>query len=290
MKTLKKNKHFLLIPAIFLCLYSSGLAQNNPRQENWIQLFNGKNLDGWIPKIKGFQAGDNYKNTFRVEDGLLKADPGAYGDFDNHFGHLFYVRPFSYYRIRVEYRFMEPQAKNAPDWAKENSGIMIHCQPPETMGINQDFPISIEVQLLADDGSGHRPDANVCTPGTEIVLDDTLVTQHCVNSSAPTHRPDEWTTVEAVVLGGSLIEHYVNGEKVLSYTMPQVGGGVVNDYYDWAKPDGKLLTGGYISLQSESQPVEFRKVELLNLEGCMDPKAKNYKSYYVKSDPSSCKY
>lgn len=282
----------LVLLSILLCWCTTGVleAQNVSGKEEWIQLFNGKDLTGWIPKIKGFKAGDNYKNTFRVEGGILKADTRDYDNFDNHFGHLFYVRPFSFYRIRVEYRFFEPQAKNGPQWARENSGIMIHCQPPETMGINQDFPISIEVQLLADDGSGTRPDANVCTPGTNIVMHDSLITEHCVTSTAKTHKPGEWTTVEAVVLGGSLIEHYVNGEKVLSYTMPQVGGEVVNDYYDWAKPDGKLLTGGYISLQSESQPVEFRKVELLNLEGCMDPKAKNYKSYYVKDNRNSCVY
>ena len=57
-----------------------------------------------------------------------------------------------------------------------------------------------------------------------------------------------------------------------------------------AKPDGKLIEGGYLALQSESHPIEFRKVELLNLEGCMDRKATNYKSYYVKSAPERCEH
>lgn len=281
-----------MIPALilFLSIALTLFAQNDPAKEDWIRLFNGKDLTGWLPKIKGYKLGINYGNVFKAEDGMLKGSCDEFDDFKNRYGHIFYEKPYSYYRIRVEYRFFEPQARNAPAWAKENSGIMVHCQPPQTMGVDQDFPISIEVQLLADNGSGKRPDANVCTPGTEVFMDDTLVTQHCVSSTARTHPPDEWTTVEALVLGDSLIVHYVNGKEVIRYTKPRVGGGVVNDYLDWAKKDGTPLTGGYISLQCESQPVAFRKVELLNLEGCMDPQAKNYKSYYVKDNRSLCEY
>jgi hypothetical protein len=53
---------------------------------------------------------------------------------------------------------------------------------------------------------------------------------------------------------------------------------------------GQLLTEGYISLQSESHPVEFKNIEILNLEGCMDPMALNYKSYFIKSKPSDCTF
>jgi hypothetical protein len=192
--------------------------------------------------------------------------------------------------MTVEYRFFGTQARNAPAWAVQNSGIMIHCQPPESIALEQDFPISIEVQLLADDGSGSRPTANVCTPGTEIVMNGKLIKEHCITSTAATYKPDEWVRAEILVLGDSLIVHYINGEEALRYSKPRVGGGIVNDYFEWAKIDGTPLTGGYISLQSESQPVEFRKVELLNLEGCSDPKAGNYKSYYVKADNSKCNY
>ena len=55
-------------------------------------------------------------------------------------------------------------------------------------------------------------------------------------------------------------------------------------------PIGKLIEGGYLSLQSESHPIDFRKVALLNLAGCMDRKASNYRAYYVKSEPAACKY
>ena len=52
--------------------------------------------------------------------------------------------------------------------------------------------------------------------------------------------------------------------------------------------EGKLLRSGFIALQAEGHPIDFRNVRLLNLEGCMDPKASTYKRYYVKSNPAAC--
>jgi hypothetical protein len=171
-----------------------------------------------------------------------------------------------------------------------NSGIMVHCQAPETMKKDQDFPISIEVQLLGGTGAGERPTANLCTPGTHVVMDGKLVTQHCLPSRSKTYHGDQWVRVEAKVLGSERIEHIVNGETVLVYEKPQIGGGAVTHFDENVKRDGMLLEEGYIALQSESHPIEFRKVELLNLAGCTDPKAKNFRSYYVKSDNAACRY
>jgi hypothetical protein len=155
---------------------------------------------------------------------------------------------------------------------------------------DQNFPISIEVQLLGGDGENNRPTANVCTPGTEIEMDGEMVKSHCVNSKSKTYHGDQWVRMEAVVMGDLYISHLMEGEEVIEYTSPQIGGGTVNNFDPSVKEDGKMLTGGFISLQSESHPIEFRKVELLDLEGCMDPKAKNYKSYYVKPNKSRCVY
>ena len=47
-------------------------GQDKAAEKGWIALFNGKDLDGWTPKIKGYAAGENYGDTFRVEDGVLK--------------------------------------------------------------------------------------------------------------------------------------------------------------------------------------------------------------------------
>lgn len=267
----------------------AALAQNDPNKQEWIQLFNGKDLKDWAVKINGYDLNDNFGGTFRVENGVLKVVYDKYDKFNSRFGHMFYHRPFSHYIIAVEYRFTGNQVPDAPDWAFRNSGIMVHCQPPETVRKDQNFPISIEVQLLGGPDSGERSTANLCTPGTNVVMNGKLVTQHCVNSTSKTFRGDQWVRAEVMVLGDSVIRHMVNGETVLSYEMPQIGGDAVDNFDPAVKRDGQLLTEGYISLQSESHPIEFRKVELLNLAGCMDPKASNYKSYYVKANNAECR-
>ena len=267
----------------------AALAQNDPNKQEWIQLFNGKDLKDWAVKINGYDLNDNFGDTFRVENGILKVVYDKYDKFNSRFGHMFYRRPFSHYIIAVEYRFTGNQVPDAPDWAFRNSGIMVHCQAPETMRKDQNFPISIEVQLLGGPDSGERSTANLCTPGTNVVMNGKLVTQHCVNSTSKTFRGDQWVRAEAMVLGDSVIRHIVNGETVLTYEMPQIGGDAVDNFDPAVKRDGQLLTEGYISLQSESHPIEFRKVELLNLAGCMEPKASNYKAYYVKANNAECR-
>ena len=67
------------------------------------------------------------------------------------------------------------------------------------------------------------------------------------------------------VLGSDSVEHFVNGKSVLKYEKPQIGGGNVSNHDAAVKKDGMLLNEGWISLQSESHPIEFRKVELMNL-------------------------
>jgi hypothetical protein len=248
---------------ILLFVFIQLQAQDNRK---WKQLFNGKNLKGWTVKIKGQLPGEDKQHTFRVENNLLKVNYDQYDNFNEQYGHIFYKKPYSHYLIAVEYRFVGKQVKGGADWAFKNSGIMIHCQPPYSMLKDQDFPISIEVQLLGGDSTGERPTCNVCTPGTNIVMKDSLITKHCINSSSKTFRGDEWVRAEVLVLGDSVIKHIVNGDTVMTYNKPQIGGGVVSNYDSAYKKDGLLLSQGYISLQSESHPVEFRKVEIINLE------------------------
>ena len=280
----------LVFSLVAILMAGCATAQNVPADDDWIQLFNGENLEGWIPKIRGYEPGENYGDTFRVEDGVLAVSYDEYEAFDERFGHLFYEEPFSYYILRTEYRFVGDQAPGGPGWAEKNSGIMIHGQPGESMLRDQNFPISIEVQLLGGLGEGERSTANLCTPGTNVVMDGELVTNHCIQSTSATYPSGEWVRSEIVVLGDWLIRHLINGEIVLQYTQPQIGGGVVSDFDPSFKQDGVVLTGGSISLQSESHPVEFRKVELLNLEGCMDPEAANYEAYFIEPAPETCVY
>ena len=279
----------IIFTAMAMILVIGSYAQKTS-DENWVQLFNGKDLNDWKVKINGYELDDNFGNTFYVEDGMMKVKYDGYDKFDNKFGHIFYKKPYSYYKIAVEYRFVGEQAPEGPGWAFRNSGIMVHCQPPHTMEKDQNFPISVEVQLLGGNGEDKRPTANVCTPGTEIKMKGEMVKAHCTNSGSKTYHGDQWVRLEVVVMGNSFISHIMEGEEVIYYTDPEIGGGTVSNFNQDIKRDGKPLTGGYISLQSESHPIEFRKVELLELEGCMDPKAKNYKTYYVKSNKSRCVY
>lgn len=278
-----------------LCSPLACFAADTPRDANeeWVQLFNGRDLTGWTPKLSHHELGDNFAQTFRVEDGLLKVRYDRYPDgFKTRFGHLFYAKPYSFYRLVIEYRFVGEQAAQGPGaWADRNSGIMFHSQAPETMAKEQDFPISIEAQLLGGLSDGKaRPTANMCSPGTEVVYNGAVYPKHCLDSAAKTYDGDQWVRMEIVVLGDAQITHIVNGEKVLEYSLPQIGGGVVANFDPKAKRDGELIGGGYIALQSESGPLDVRKIELLDLTGCIDPKASSYRKYFVRSDPKSCKY
>jgi len=235
-----------------------------PPDSGWVAIFNGRDLTGWTPKIRHSVAGLDSLRTFRVVDGLLTVSYDDYDTFEGRFGHLFYDRPLSSYDLRVEYRIVGEQLTGGADWARANSGVMIHSQSPESMPPEQDFPISLEAQMLRGFGDGPRPTANLCTPGTHVVRDGKLWTPHCLNSSSVTYRGDVWVTVEIEVRGSEEIRHFVEGREVLRYSRPQL------DLEDpdairWRPEGPKLLEGGSISIQGEGHPVEFRRIEMLPL-------------------------
>lgn len=259
-------------------------------KEEWLSLFNGKDIKNWTVKIHHYDVGDNYANTFRVEDKMIKVRYDQYDKFNEKYGHLYFNVPFSYYHLKLEYRFTGVWRKDAPSYTELNSGIMFHSQDPRTMPKEQDWPISVEMQFLAGLADGKpRPTGNMCSPGTDVIFEGKKDPRHCINSTSKTYPKEEWVTAELIVLGDSLITHKINGETVLQYAKPQIGGGVANRFDPALKIDGKLLKEGFIALQSEGQEIDFRNIQLLNLEGCTDPKSKTYKSYYVKSNPSKCR-
>ncbi len=268
------SKILLIITVVFLLACNSKPKQEQSdeksaepaSEENWIQLFNGKDLNDWQIKFKGHELGDNYNNTFLVEDGLLRVRYDNWDEWDGTFGHIFYNGEFSHYRLRAEYRFVDDQVKNGPGWAFRNNGLMIHGQSAESMELDQDFPVSIEVQLLGGNGTDERSTCNLCTPGTNIVMDGTLIEEHCMTSGSKTFHGDQWVTAEVEVHGGKVIRHFVNGEEVMKYEQPQLD--PRDQYYQKLLPSNgdKIITKGTISLQAESHPTDFRKVELLVLE------------------------
>lgn len=236
-------------------------------ENEWVDLFNGKDLSGWKPKIAGFPLGENAHNTFRVEDGILKVSYAGYQKFGEKFGHLYTDRSYSHFILRLEYRFEGQKMADAPGYVNFNSGVMFHSQSAESMPLDQGFPASLEFQFLADEGKGPRATGNVCTPGTHIEIDGKLVTQHIVESSAPTFQPGEWVKVEIEVHGHEQIIHRVNGKVVLRYQHPVLD---ANCRISPAKSllaagAGEKLASGRIALQAEGHGVWFRNIQIKEL-------------------------
>lgn len=267
-----------LLLALLISLQLQGPAawQSAPASD-WQVLFNGRDLDGWVVKLARHELGDNYADTFRVENGAIRVMYDKYEEFGDRFGHLFYKQKLSHYVLSLEYRFFGEQAKGGPGYARLNSGVMIHSQAPETILKDQDWPISVEAQFLG----GNRTTMNVCTPGTEIFMKGAMVKAHCTNSTSQLYPDEAWVKVEVEVLGSSRVRHLIDGRTVLQYERPMIGGGVATGFDPAVKTDGTVLGEGYIGLQAESQPVEFRNIRLLNLSGCQDPKSPAYRAYFA---------
>lgn len=256
----------VMVCLLIAVLAFSAEAADEAPESGWVSLFNGKDLEDWTIKFKGHEAGINYKNTFKVEDGVLKVSYDEWEEFGNVFGHLFYKDKFSRYKLIVEYRFIGDQVQGGPGWAFRNNGVMIHSQSPESMALDQDFPVSIEVQLLGGDGSKPRTTANLCSPGTHVVMEDKLMTQHCFNSTSETYHGDQWVTVEIEVNGNESVRHLIDGKVVLAYEKPQLDEKDNDARRLIAEGAPIMVEEGYIALQAESHPTEFRRIDLLVLE------------------------
>jgi hypothetical protein len=258
-------KRLKFVVFIFLLASCTSAKKETPVNE-WIPLFNGKDLNDWVVKVHHHDPGVNFGDTYRVEDGMIKVRYDQYGEFNEQFSHLYYKTPFSHFHLKFEYHFTGELQQGAPEYTMLNSGIMFHSEDPKRMLKEQNWPISVEMQLLAGLGDGNpRPTGNMCSPGTEIVYQGKLYDGHCLNSSSPTYNKDEWIKGELIVLGDSLITHIINGDTVLQYSKPTMGGGVVNGFDSTRWEPGKPLTSGYIALQGEGQPIDFRNIELLDL-------------------------
>lgn len=235
--------------------------------DGWVSMFNGKDLTGWTPKIRGFPLGENHANTFRVDNGVIKVAYDGYEKFDGKFGHLFYKTAYSHYRMELEYRFVGDQCPGGPGWAYRNSGIMVHGQSAASMERNQDFPVSIEVQLLGGLSKGKRTTGNLCTPGTHVVMNGKLHKRHCTDSKSDTYRGDVWVKAAIEVRGNDSVKHFINGKLVLQYTKPQLDPGDRIARKLLARNGGeKMLSSGSISLQAESHGCEFRNLRIKKLE------------------------
>ena len=251
-------------PAIISTLFVVSACATSAPENDWQTLFDGESLKGWTPKITGEALGEDRNQLFRVEKGELQVSYDSAPTFEGNFGHLFYALPATNYRLRFEYKFIGAQASGGPGWALMNSGVMVHAQAPETMTIDQAFPISIEAQLLGlPETMAARTTANICTPGTHFEVDGDVVTQHCVNSTTTAAPADTWVEFEIDVRGDDYIELSINGAPAYRLERP---------HYDVSDPDVQRLglsgplSKGYFALQAESHPVAFRNIEWQRLD------------------------
>jgi hypothetical protein len=232
----------------------------------WHALFNGRNLDGWTAKIAKHPVGENYRDTFRVEEGILKVSYAEYDKFEGQFGHLFTNQAYSNYILRLEYRFTGAAVADAPHWAKLNSGVMVHAQSPLGMRQDQSFPVSMEFQFLATGATAGRQTGNACTPGTNLEMDGKLVTQHIIDAKGAFHPLDEWVAAEIEVHGNDLVIHRINGIEIFRYHRPQLDPTDADARLLLANGSPLQLSFGHIALQAESQPIWFRKIEIRSLD------------------------
>jgi Domain of Unknown Function (DUF1080) len=264
-----------VLSAIVLCILFSNIlnGQAGPEKKNnilgrddgkWVSIFNGKNLDGWIPKVTGYVAGENPLNLFSVEDGILKVDYSKFKKFNGRYGHLFYKDKLSSYVLHVEYRFHGELLSDAPGFCYRNSGVMVHSQSAESMDVEQSWPVSIEVQLLGSTDSVKQKTANICTPGTTVYYKGLFTNEHCVSSTSKYYFDNEWVSLDIIVHKGKTISMVIDRDTVLVVSKPQIGGFLLPENYP--VPTGTVLEDGYIALQAEGTNIDFRKVELKILD------------------------
>ena len=230
-------------------------------QGAWVALFNGRDLEGWVPKFSGHPLGENVNDTFRVEKGRLIVSYDNYKRLDDLYGHLFYgKREFSHYWIRIEYRFVGKQIPGAPDWAWRNNGVMLHAQPPGTMTLEQRYPISFELRLMGGKWLHRRPPTgSLCLIGTTMIYKGKRLSHAVIDSDAPSYAGNQWVLVEAEVEGSKLVRYFINGRQVLAYSDLQL-----EEPQFWSPTLARAQ--GFIAIQAESAPTEFLRIEVLNLD------------------------
>ncbi len=255
----------ILLPITLICITYSYIIAASAEEGEWVSIFNGKNLDGWTIKFSGQDVGVNFRDTFQVEDGMMRVIYDKYVTFDDAYAHIFYKEKLSHYRLKFDYRFTGEQVPESEKWNIRNSGVMFHSQSPESMTFDQEFPASIENQLLGglSDGKSRRT-GNICTPGTDFYIHGVHMKKHCYRSSSKTYNGDQWVSAEIEVRGDKVIRHYINDELVFEYENTRIipGEEYSADFVSEIMP----LKEGYIALQAESHPIDFKNILLMKLD------------------------
>jgi hypothetical protein len=201
-------------------------------QSKSIQLFNGRNLDGWIPYL--WDAKEKKQDTTTPVSGVWTVKDGVLHCTGKPVGYIRTVDEYDNYRLSLEWRWPEGTERG-------NNGVLVHTTTPNALGV---WPKSIEVQLAKDNAG------DFWVIGTTLEVPDVEKRRQGrrhLNLTDGSEKPvGEWNKIE-IECQGDEIKVWVNGDLVNHATKCSV-------------------TRGAISLQSEGAPVMFRNIVLTPLK------------------------
>jgi hypothetical protein len=172
----------LLITMLAFTEYSTAQSGSENKPESII-LFNGKDLNNWVFKLKDPSVDPAKVFTIRGEVIHISGNP---------FGYMRTKETYSDYKLHVEWRWLGEAS---------NSGVFVNAQPPDSIWLK-----CVECQLKA----GNAGDF-VCMNGADMT-ERTDKSKPFVNKlAASSEKPaGEWNTME-VTCKANTIEVYVNG-------------------------------------------------------------------------------
>ena len=255
------NMRSLIAVAASLVLVSCASVSTGS-EPRFHKIFDGKTLNGWEIKVTHHPLGANPHGMWTAKDGVMKINFDGFEQFKGEYAHVFYKKPLKNYILRLDYRFAGKQAPGGPGWATRNSGVMLFAQPPETMTLDQNYPISLENQLLGGLGKGPRTTLSVCMVEITVKVDGKPLTAHCnpnAGATSQTFDGDQWVKLRVEVVNG-VVKSYVNDQLGNTFTEP-----TVDKPHPWLKSQDATAQPSYFALQGESDQVEFRNIELAEL-------------------------
>lgn len=242
-----KRIHIL---ALLLSLGAAGaaLGQQNTltpeeKQAGWRLLFDGKTTEGW----RGYKM-DRMPPGWKVIDGaLVRVSGGAGGKGAGGGDDIITVEQFADFEFQVDWRIMDRAG---------NSGIIIRASEDAVTS----WHTGPEMQILD----------NAAYPGRSIKQ----LAGACYDLYAPTKdvsKPrGQWNSVK-IVARGNHIEHWLNGEKIVTYELgsPDWNERVAKSKFrnmKWFKDPPRK---GHLVLQDHTARLEFRniKIRLLKEKG-----------------------
>ena len=254
-------KEFIPIIILFVSVIACKEGSKNTNEtvveadNDWIQLFNGTNTDGWRA-----YNGDLMPPGWLVEDGVLtyNTELGLEQDYEGGRDIIYGVEEFDNFELYLEWKL--PKGGN--------SGIFYHLKE----GYGAPWVVSPEYQLIDDENYAEIHD--LTEYNLSLGYENPEVLQPLQQTAADyamypadpkqkvLHPVGEWNSSK-IVFTPEKVEHWLNGKMVLSFVPWS------DDWYEkkntgkWkdSKNYGRFKTG-YIGLQDHASPIWFRNIKI----------------------------